>query len=227
MKYYLLLALVIFFSCSETPNEVPVDSYRDVELSIDMNQEISSNLFEVGVDTLTLILNSTDIFEMEGNDNNIFTYIIPDLILGLSYDYQYAVNDTLEELDGSRSFTVSDENNLIFDYYGELNPTTLIFLLNMSYQIEIQNFNPDTQFIDVAGTFNDWDGTNYHLEQSDNYIYTITISDIEAEDELEFKFRINGDWENAEFPEYGENRNYTVMQGENILEMWYNNEEGN
>jgi len=43
---------------------------------------------------------------------------------------------------------------------------------------------------------------------------------------LEFKFRIDGDWNNAEFPGGGANRIYEVIQGENILEFWYNDEGG-
>ena len=227
MRYYLLLILCVFFACSETPNESPVDSYRDIEFSVDMSQEISNNLFDAGSDSLTLILNSSE-FEMTDSDNdNIFTCLISDLVFGQSYIYQYSVNGVLENLDGSRSFTVNDSNNAIFDYYGELNPTILTLLVNMSYQVEMQNFNPETQFVDVAGSFNNWDGINYELEPIGNNIYTIIISNVEAGDELEFKFRIDGDWNNAEFPGYGGNRQYSVIQGENILEVWYNNEEGN
>ena len=221
------MTLIIFFRCSDTPTQAPVDSYRNVEFSVDMNEQIDNNLFNPKVDTLTLILDSTNQFQMTDNDNdNIFTYIIPDLIFGQSYQYQYAVNDILESLDGERFFTVNNQDNLIFDYYGELNPTILIFLVNMSYQIELQNFNPDTQFLDVAGSFNDWNGADYHLQETEDDVYTITITDIEAGDELEFKFRIDGDWDLAEFPGGGSNRTYIPVQGENILELWYSDESG-
>ena len=232
MRYCLLAVLVLFCTCSDTPSEPPVDSYRDVEFSIDMNEAIDNSLFNLGVDSLLLTLDSTDQFQMIDNDNdNIFTYVIPDLIFGQSYQYGYMINDTSEDLDGQRSFTVNDENNLIFDYYGELNPTTLIFLVNMSYQIELGNFNPDTQFLDIAGTFNSWQdpySSNYNLVPSDNNntIYTITITNIEVAVELEFKFRIDGDWDLAEFPGGGSNRTYIPVQGENILELWYSDESG-
>ena len=227
MKYF-LIPLLIFLGCSETPNEPPVDSYRNVEFNIDMNQTIDNNFFEADIDTLTLILDSTDEFQLtDENNDNIFICIISDLIFGQSYQYQYAINGNLEGIDDERSFTVNDEDNLISDYYGELNPTILIFFVNMSHQIELENFNPDTQFLDVAGTFNSWDGAEHHLDETDEDIYTITITNVVAGDEVEFKFRIDGDWENSEFPGYGENRSYTVEQGENILELWYDDNEGN
>jgi len=216
----------VFFACSKTPNDAPVDSYRDVEFSVDMSQEVNNNLFDLDSDSLTLILDSSVVEMIDSDNDNIFSCIVPDLIFGQSYSYQYAVNSVLENLDENRSFTVNDLNNIIFDYYGEINPTILILLVNMSYQVEIQNFNPETQFVDVAGSFNNWDGANYELEQSDNNVYSITISGVEAGDELEFKFRIDGDWDNAEFPGYGGNRQHTVVQGENTLEVWYNDEGG-
>ena len=94
----------------------------------------------------------------------------------------------------------------------------------MSYQIELGNFDSDVQFLDVAGTFNDWNGDQlYAIEDN---IYMITITNVEIGDSLEFKFRIDGSWDNSEFPGGGPDRNYTVLQGENSLEYWYNDESG-
>ena len=116
--------------------------------------------------------------------------------------------------------------NIVFDYYQELNPTFVSFFVNMSYQTSIGNFNVESDYLDVAGNFNSWDGTDYHLVQGDNNIFEIIVSGLEAGDEMEYKFRINGDWNLAEFPGGGENRLYTVLNGNNILEFWYNDEQG-
>ena len=228
MKYFVfLISSLIIFSCSKIPSDAPIDSSRSVEFNVDMNKAIDDGLFELNTDTLTLFLDSSDEFVMsDDNDDNIFSCTISNLILGRTYEYQYAINDVLENLDGERLFTVNDDN-LISDYYGELNPTIIIFLVNMSHQIELGNFDPDTQFLDVAGTFNNWGETDSHLADIDNSIYTITITEIEVDDEIEFKFRIDGDWNNSEFPGYGDNRSYTVEQGENVLEFWYNDDDGN
>ena len=134
----------------------------------------------------------------------------------------------MKTLDGNnRTFTVQVDNNIINDFYNELDPTTVTFLVNMSYQIELGNFDSGFDFLDIAGTFNGWDGTDYRLVAIENNVYTITITDIEAEDEIEFKFRINGSWDKAEFPDGGANRNYIVEQGENSIEYWFNDEDGN
>ena len=222
-----LVSIIMIFGCSKTPNDVPIDSYRDVEINVDMNQAINDGLFDVNIDVLTLFLDSVDEYVMnDENGDQIFSVSISNLIFGKTYEYQYVVNETFEILEQDRAFTVFDVENSVSDYYGELNPTLLILLVNMSYQIELGSFDPDIHFLDVAGTFNVWDGTNYHLVELESNLYTITITNLDADDEIKFKFRIDGDWNNAEFPDGGDNRSYIVKQGEQILELWYNDESG-
>jgi len=223
-----LVSIIMIFGCSKTPNDVLIDSYRDVEINVDMNQAINDGLFDVNIDVLTLFLDSVDEYVMnDENGDQIFSVSISNLIFGKTYEYQYVVNETFEILEQDRAFTVFDVENSVSDYYGELNPTLLILLVNMSYQIELGSFDPDIHFLDVAGTFNVWDGTNYHLVELESNLYTITITNLDADDEIKFKFRIDGDWNNAEFPDGGDNRSYIVKQGEQILELWYNDESGN
>jgi hypothetical protein len=237
VRYFILLAcLFIFLGCSKTPIDAPIDSYRDVEINVDMNKAIADGLFDVNNHALILLIDSVNEYVMsDENGDQIFSITISNLIFGKTYEYQYAVNETLEILEGDRTFTVYDDKNVLSDYYGELNPTILIFLVNMSYQIELGNFDSNADFLDVAGTFNNWEGTDFHLVAIENNVYTITITDIEAGDEIEFKFRINGEtWENPN-PEVSNcvidsdgyiNRAHTVEQGENSLEYWFNDENG-
>ena len=237
MRYTLLLfSLLMMYSCSDMPNESPYDSARSVTFSVDMSEAISSNIFQVGEDTLRLVLDSDDQVKMvDGDIDGIYSCIISNLIFGKTYEYRYSINDIMETLDSDRSFTVYDEGNIISDYYGELNPTTLSFLVNMSYQIELGNFNPDTQSLNIVGDLNGWAGNQLEVSNNNQNVYVITITDIEAEEEIEFKFRIDEDnWENPN-PDIsscvddgfgGNNRYHMVEQGENILEYWYNDEGG-
>ena len=143
VRYFVLLAcLFIFFGCSKTPIDAPIDSYRDVEINVDMNKAIADELFNVNTDVLVLLIDSVDEYVMnDENGDQIFSITISNLIFGKTYEYQYAVNETLEILEGDRTFTVYDDKNVLSDYYGELNPTILIFLVNMSYQIQFANAN--------------------------------------------------------------------------------------
>jgi hypothetical protein len=207
------------------PNESPFDSTRSVTFNIDVSEAISENAFQVGLDTLKLVLDSGYEIEMIDEDNNdTYSCTILDLIFGKTYDYGYSINGIMETLDGERSFTVYDSENIISDYYGELNPTILTFLVDMSHQINEGNFDPSMQFLDVAGTFNDWSGSQLVL--SGGSIYTTTVTNIEVGSTIEFKFRIDGSWETSEFPGYGSNRSHEIQQGDNTLEFWYNDEGG-
>jgi len=238
VKYFVLLScLFIFFSCSKTPSDTPIDSYRDVKINVDMNKAIADGLFEVNVDTLTLLIDSVDEYVMnDENGDQIFTITISNLIFGKTYEYQYSVNNNFEILEGDRTFTVYDVENSVSDYYGALNPTILIFLVNMSYQIQLGNFDSDTQLLNIVGDLNDWVGEQLEPSEDSEGIYMITITDVEVGQEIEFKFRINEDnWESPN-PDVsdciedgygGFNRIYTVKQGENIVEYCYNDGCGN
>ena len=133
MKYFVFIfSLLMIFSCSKTPNDAPIDSYRDVELNIDMNKAINDGLFDVNVDVLKLLIDSVDEYVMnDENGDQIFSITISNLIFGKTYEYQYSVNDNIEILEGDRTFTVYDVGNLVLDYYGELNPTIIIILVNI------------------------------------------------------------------------------------------------
>ena len=112
---------MVVFSCTEMPNQTPLDSTRIAIFSVDMNQAINSNLFESDLDTISIILDLIDEFKMTDEDqNNVFSCTIPDLIFGRTYNYMYSINGNPENLNGLRSFTVYDEGNMISDVYGEL-----------------------------------------------------------------------------------------------------------
>ena len=222
---FLFISVIMVYSCSEMNNDTPYDSTRDVIFTVDMQQVIADNIFDIEGDSLKLTIDSNNTYNMVDNDNdNIYSCTVSNLIFGQNYSYTYSINASIENLDSDRIFTVNNEDNIIEDFYGELNPTLIRFLVNMSYQITQGNFNPSVQYVDVAGTFNDWSGTQ--LDLVDNDIYTIVISDINPGDQIEFKFRIDGDWDNSEFPGGYSNRMFEVVQGENILEFWYNDEGG-
>jgi len=96
----------------------------------------------------------------------------------------------------------------------------------MSYQIEQGNFNPSSDFVDIAGTFNGWGSTPLiKLFDTDaDQIYEIDLQGYTPGSSIEFKFRINSDWGTAEFPDGGSNRVYTIQADNNVISVWYNNE---
>lgn len=88
-------------------------------------------------------------------------------------------------------------------------------------------FDPANDFIDVAGSFNDWDGTDYHLTQvvDTDSLYEITLTGLTEGDVLEFKFRINGTWTDSTSEFWGDqpNRKYNVRSENTEIKLIFDN----
>ena len=127
--------------------------------------------------------------------------------------------------DNAGSWFSTDKLNMIGFNIRETGAPTeapVTFNVNMTNHIESGEFVPSTDFVDVAGTFNEWNGSA-HMEDADgDGIYTITVDACPVGQVIEFKYRINGNWDTAEFPDGGANRTYTVRYY-NVLNHTYNN----
>ncbi len=98
------------------------------------------------------------------------------------------------------------------------------FRVRMAQQIEMGLFDPATEFVDVAGTFNGWGGDPMTpLADADgDSIYDVTVAGFTPGETIEYKFRFNGAWDGREeFPGYGSNRVYTVLEDGNEILVWY------
>lgn len=102
--------------------------------------------------------------------------------------------------------------------------TNVEFRVNMNYQISLGKFNPASESVDVAGTFNGWGTPTTILSDADSDgIYTATVS-LNIGTTIEFKGRINAAWNGREeFPGGGPNRSYLV-KANGIAEFWYSDE---
>jgi alpha-amylase len=103
---------------------------------------------------------------------------------------------------------------------------SLTFQVNMKFAIKNGLFNEKTEFVDVAGTFNNWGGTSQKLSDADgDSIYTRTNTGFTVGEQIQLKFRINGAWNGREeFSGGGSNRYFTVNTTTDTLSVWYNDE---
>lgn len=101
------------------------------------------------------------------------------------------------------------------------------FQVHMQAQVANGVFHPATDFVDVAGSFNGWGSPLTPLADADgDTVYAVTIAGFSAGQYLEYKFRLNGLWDGTEeFPGVGNNRTYTVADGANLIDVWYNERE--
>lgn len=120
---------------------------------------------------------------------------------------------------------------LIASALTSLKAQTIVLQVEMAYQTFGQvsnttgNFDFENDFVDVAGTFNEWNGEGFQLTRTSDtaFVYADTISDLTVGEVIEFKFRINADWDNSEFPGGGANRKLTVRQDTLTASFIYDN----
>ncbi len=102
---------------------------------------------------------------------------------------------------------------------------SITFQVDLSYQIELGNFNQDSEWVEIAGSFNGWNGSGRFEDDDRDGIYEKTISGFQTGDNIAFKFRYNGQWDGREeFPGVGNDRMHTVGNSSETLYHWYNNE---
>ncbi|MFH0761578.1 MAG: T9SS type A sorting domain-containing protein [Bacteroidota bacterium] len=98
---------------------------------------------------------------------------------------------------------------------------SVIFNVDMNVQIAKGSMNPDTDFVDVTGSFNNWGGSAHMTDADGDGVYTLTLTDVPTFREIEYKYRINGNAAIAEFPN-GANRK-AMVRFYTILDDVYNN----
>lgn len=98
------------------------------------------------------------------------------------------------------------------------------FQVHMRDQVTAGVFHPATDFVDVAGSFNGWGSPLTQLADADgDTVYAVTVAGFTTGQFIEYKFRLNGLWDGTEeFPGVGNNRTYTVVDGANLIDVWYN-----
>jgi len=104
----------------------------------------------------------------------------------------------------------------------------LILNVRMAVWADDGKFDPENDFVDVAGSFNNWGEDPLQLTALDDEFltYNITVPDLVIGDEYEFKFRINGSWDDAtaEFPFSEPSRKVTILETDNEYTFWYNDD---
>lgn len=121
-------------------------------------------------------------------------------------------------------------STILFDNFSvtepEATPVEITFEVDMSVQADKGNFNIASDIVDIAGTFNNWGGTIMTLDDADgDTVYSITVRDLYPGESVEYKFRINSNWDTSEFPSGGPNRVYVIPDTNSVVFHLYNDEE--
>lgn len=110
------------------------------------------------------------------------------------------------------------------------NAAEVIFRVRMAYQVDLGSFDPAVDFVDLAGSFNGWgnDPLTLLADADGDTVYQVTLDGFSPSEQIEFKFRINGQWDGSEeFPGGGPNRVHVVSAAADTIQVWYNDYEPN
>jgi hypothetical protein len=155
-------------------------------------------------------------------------------------EYKYRINGnsaTSEFPNGgpNRMYLVPNHPDTVKSVYTDYNPKTvpMTFKCNMGYQIKMGRFDKAKDYLDFAGNINNW-GDNYDVlfDRGNDSIYQFNINVdtnyIVNQTPVEYKFRINGSWDNAESgPDRIAKVQDTAAGGTNVIEVWYNDQNPN
>ncbi|MCK5136818.1 MAG: T9SS type A sorting domain-containing protein [Bacteroidales bacterium] len=144
-----------------------------------------------------------------------------------SYSYKFKMDDTEETVQRdpvvAKNYQIT--KNHFFEDLGK--PVGDIkFIVDMKYVAREGLFDPAADFVDIAGSLNGWDGTDYHLtDDNGDSLYEITVEELDLMMIVEYKYRINGSWDDdkSEFPGGGPARHATVIEGGRDAKSVWNN----
>jgi hypothetical protein len=137
----------------------------------------------------------------------------------------------------NRMFRVPGKSMTVKYMFNNFDTTTIpmTFTCDMYYQIKAGHFNPYPymDYLDVAGSMNNWGAYDVLFDLAHDSIYQVTLnlprSLISLYVPIEFKFRINGNWNTSEFPDGGPYRKYFLQNTlggiENNVVVWYDDQD--
>jgi len=212
-----------------------------VEEDISLGLAINQDTLKWGVDFVEVIDTGTSyLLELVVPFSDIGVTLKEGMVIG--WDAKIGDNDGDGQLDHKFAWNqLADEGWRNASYLGEveLMPNGTIFgtpveeppmvadvtfNVDMNGMITAELFDPAADFVDIAGSFNNWGDPVVQAADTDaDGIYTYVLAEQEIGAALEFKFRVNGQWDPiSEFPGGGPNRTYTVVEGENVVNVVFN-----
>jgi len=197
----------------EPPQNNPI-----IQFEVNMHRAIANGTFYPETDELFVVMEdvATKWLSDPNGDGKYTGQIDFGLTLGETYDFIFCINYNYCE-DNYREITVVNNTQTVTAWWNN-EPLGTTFIVDMTEQINLGNFNPETDFVDLPGTMNNWNGTDPLMHIGDGMYETTLLINTNI---AEYKFRINGDWATVEFPD-GENRMTWIRFGTDTLYHYYN-----
>ena len=151
-------------------------------------------------------------------DNNTWRFT-----LGSDLDHKYSNGKTVwsrvNEDTWNNNGTDLSMVRMNLDKTGAPTEGTVVFNVDMNVPLANGYFQT-WDYVDVAGSFNGW-GASAPMEDPDgDGIYTLEVTGFPVFETIEYKYRINGNWDTSEFPAGGPNRVYMTHYYNNTDDVY-------
>ncbi len=220
-----------------------VPNSEQIIFQVDMSQWAARGKFNPVTDSLDLPGTFND-WAGSPTLQKVDTTLVYQITLNLDsltiQEFRFRINHDSSRTEFSngvnRMFRVPGKPMTVKYMYDNYDTTTvpMTFSCDMYYQIKTGHFNPYPymDYLDVAGSMNNWGAYDVMFDIDHDSIYQVTLNLprtlISLEVPIEFKFRINGNWNTSEFPNNGPFRKYflqdTLGGRENNVVVWYDDQ---
>ena len=193
-----------------------------LSLRVNMTKAYRSGLFTPSLDGLYVVFDTLIADQqLVASSENIYTIILSEGIdSGILYHFHFRINNSINET-VDRQIVINQGINSYNCWWNDDYLNSTIFQVDMKYMVQQQVFRPDSDFVDVVGTMNNWAGSPHMTRIDTSYIYQTTYN-LEPSTTAAFKFRINGDTNKTEL-NGKPNRLLRIPDTVISSRYWYNN----
>jgi len=198
------------------------DTVFVLSLEVNMTKAIRSGIFDPTLDRLYAVFDSgfSD-QQLVASGSSKYTLLLSQGVdSGAVYHFRFRINNFLTET-VSRQVRIQQGINNYYCWWNNDYLNYTWFQVDMSYMVQQHVFRPDTDYVDVVGNMNNFQGSPQCSRIGASYRYQV-LYNLEPGTTAVFKFRINGDTSRMELK--GKPNRYLLVPDSVIHSLsWFNN----
>jgi hypothetical protein len=189
----ILILISMLWLCSGTSAQQQTDTVFGASFRVNMSKAVMQGIFDPDSDYVYLVADhGIAPIRMVPEPGLKYAFTLGSgLDSGEVYNYHFRINDSLDE-NVNRQLTAVQGITYVNVWWNDDPANITTFRVNMSYMAQSGLFDPATDFVDVNGTMNNWQGSAPLTRDDTSLVYAITYP-LDPGSVQQYKFRINGD----------------------------------
>ncbi|MEI7726775.1 MAG: T9SS type A sorting domain-containing protein [Bacteroidota bacterium] len=189
-KVMLMTAMIISQVSLDAISANP-DATWSASFRLNMTKAVNQHIFMPDSDYVSLVIdhNLLPVKLVQGPDF-IYTATLSMLDSGVTYHYNFSINDSLQET-VTRSFTAQPGMVNLSDWWNNQPINITTFIVNMQYALAYGIFDPASDSVFLVGTMNNWKGSPKMQRIGTTLNYSLADTLFEAGSVQQYKYRIN------------------------------------